>query len=237
MNLGENIYAHRTRLNMSQGDLADALDVSRQSVSKWENNNATPDLDKLIKMSALFGVTLDQLANPQSPNAIPIPPEISPQAPCFPTRKIVGILLLICGMLTFLVPTLLGGFLVGYFFGLPMTIIGCVLAFSEQEWCFRICWLLLAALYPLLSIFGINFVNFRILSRASLPLLALVLGLLVWTAVKFKRKQLSAASKKIIAASLALMILIIAFFAAFLLPQQAANPLISQEAEVEMILE
>ena len=35
MNLGENIYRFRTEKNMSQGDLADALEVSRQSVSKW----------------------------------------------------------------------------------------------------------------------------------------------------------------------------------------------------------
>ena len=237
MNLGENIYALRTKLNMSQGDLADALDVSRQSVSKWENNNATPDLDKLIKMSALFGVTLDQLVNPQSPNAIPIAPEISPTAPSFPTRKIVGILLLVCGILAFLILSLLGGFLVGYFIGLPMTIIGCVLAFSEREWDFRICWLLFAVLYPLLSIFGINFVNFRILSRASLPLLLLVVGLIIWTAVKFTRKQLSSASKKIIAASLALMILVTASFAAIMISYREESPLESQAAEVEMILE
>ena len=61
MNLGENIYRLRTARNLSQGALADALDVSRQSVSKWENNSATPELDKLIKMSDLFGVTVDEL--------------------------------------------------------------------------------------------------------------------------------------------------------------------------------
>ena len=237
MNLGENIYALRTKQNMSQGDLADALNVSRQSVSKWENNNATPDLDKLIKMSQLFGVTLDQLVNPQNQAAFPAAPEIPTQASSFPTRKLTGILLLVCGILAFLVLTLLVGFLVGYFFGLPMIIIGCVLAFSEREWCFRICWLLFAVLYPLLSIFGINFINFRILSRASLPLLALVPGLIIWTAVKFKRKQLSSASRKIIAASLALMILVTACFAAFFISYHEDNPLESQAAEVEMVIE
>lgn len=65
MNLGENIYRLRTQHNMSQGDLADALDVSRQSVSKWENNSATPELEKLLKMSELFGVTLDELVSGQ----------------------------------------------------------------------------------------------------------------------------------------------------------------------------
>ena len=61
MNLGENIYMFRTAANMSQTDLANALEVSRQSVSKWENNSAVPDLERLINMSKLFGVTLDEL--------------------------------------------------------------------------------------------------------------------------------------------------------------------------------
>ena len=51
----------RTAANMSQTDLANALEVSRQSVSKWENNSAVPDLERLINMSKLFGVTLDEL--------------------------------------------------------------------------------------------------------------------------------------------------------------------------------
>ena len=61
MNLGENIYKVRSEANMSQTDLANALEVSRQSVSKWENNSAVPDLERLINMSKLFGVTLDEL--------------------------------------------------------------------------------------------------------------------------------------------------------------------------------
>lgn len=61
MNLGENIYRLRTQRNMSQGDFADAMEVSRQSVSKWENNSAVPELDKLVKMAEVFGITLDEL--------------------------------------------------------------------------------------------------------------------------------------------------------------------------------
>ena len=56
MNLGEKIYQLRTEKNLSQGDLADRLDVSRQSVSKWENNTAVPDLDKLIKICDIFTI-------------------------------------------------------------------------------------------------------------------------------------------------------------------------------------
>ena len=61
MTLGTNIQRLRKEQNMSQGDLADALDISRQSVSKWETDAATPDLDKLLKLSEIFAISLDEL--------------------------------------------------------------------------------------------------------------------------------------------------------------------------------
>lgn len=67
MNLGEKIYQLRTEKNLSQGDLADRLDVSRQSVSKWENNTAVPDLDKLIKLCDIFEISLDELTGREKP--------------------------------------------------------------------------------------------------------------------------------------------------------------------------
>ena len=59
--LGERIFALRTAKNMSQGDLAAALDVSRQAVSKWENGMGTPTPENIVAMSALFGVTTDYI--------------------------------------------------------------------------------------------------------------------------------------------------------------------------------
>jgi len=44
MDLGEKIYTLRIEKRLSQGDLADALDVSRQSISKWETNASVPEL-------------------------------------------------------------------------------------------------------------------------------------------------------------------------------------------------
>ena len=63
MTLGENIARLRTQKDWSQGDLADALGISRQSISKWETDTSIPELEKLIKLSELFGVTLDQLVH------------------------------------------------------------------------------------------------------------------------------------------------------------------------------
>ena len=72
MNLGEKIYELRTKKNLSQGDLADRLDVSRQSVSKWENNTAVPDLDKLIKICDIFEISLDELTGREKHKSKPI---------------------------------------------------------------------------------------------------------------------------------------------------------------------
>ena len=61
MILAEKIAMLRKQNMWSQEELAEKLGISRQSVSKWESGLSMPDLDKVIKMSALFGVTTDYL--------------------------------------------------------------------------------------------------------------------------------------------------------------------------------
>lgn len=61
MILAEKIVLLRKRKGWSQEELADKLDISRQSVSKWELGASIPDLDKIIKLSELFNVTTDYL--------------------------------------------------------------------------------------------------------------------------------------------------------------------------------
>ena len=81
MNLGETILRLRTGRGMSQEDLASALEVSRQSVSKWETGASVPELDKLMKLSALFGVTLDELVTGEKQAAPPLEPPVPEPAP------------------------------------------------------------------------------------------------------------------------------------------------------------
>ncbi len=103
MNLGENIYRLRTEKNMSQGDFADALEVSRQSVSKWENNSAVPELDKLVKMAELFGITIDELvkgADTEQPTPPPqAAPAVSASTQQWHGRYSAGMLLIAFGVL------------------------------------------------------------------------------------------------------------------------------------------
>ena len=106
MNLGENIYKFRTQRNMSQGDLADALEVSRQSVSKWENNFAVPELEKLMKMAGVFGISLDELVSGEAAGETDSPqpePKViyieKPARPSVTPLQILGVLLLFCSAL------------------------------------------------------------------------------------------------------------------------------------------
>lgn len=61
MTLGEKIYQLRRKQGYSQEELADKLNISRQSVSLWENNQTVPQIDYLIELSRLFNITLDEL--------------------------------------------------------------------------------------------------------------------------------------------------------------------------------
>lgn len=140
MTLGERIRQFRTASGLSQGDFAEQMDVSRQSVSKWENDLAVPELDKLIRMSTIFGVTLDTLARGEedhskanadpsemhtSANAVSDPPA-SPSQPYIlsGTRKIVGTILLCTAVLLFGILSFLGGIGAGLVMGLPVAVIG-----------------------------------------------------------------------------------------------------------------
>lgn len=98
MDLGERLYQLRKARNLSQGEVADALGVSRQSVSKWENNTSVPELDKLVKLGELFGLTLDELVKGEAAPAPAGRPE-RPRPASGPAggRRIAAIVLLVCG--------------------------------------------------------------------------------------------------------------------------------------------
>ena len=69
MTLGERLIQLRAKAGLSQDTLAEQLGVSRQSVSKWENDASVPDLEKLVKLSGVFGVSLDELVKGEVPDS------------------------------------------------------------------------------------------------------------------------------------------------------------------------
>ena len=75
MSIGERITELRKMQNLSQGQLAQAMDVSRQAVSKWENDLSCPDITLLPQLARLFGVTTDELLGNQSQPETALLPE------------------------------------------------------------------------------------------------------------------------------------------------------------------
>lgn len=61
MSLGQNLQFLRKRDNITQEQLAETLEVSRQSVSKWESDTTYPEMDKLLQLANLFHCSLDDL--------------------------------------------------------------------------------------------------------------------------------------------------------------------------------
>ncbi len=110
MTLGERIAAQRSAHRLSQSDLAEQLEVSRQSVSKWETDASVPELDKLTKMCEIFGLTMDQLVRGIEPEQASDPPETANETSAKPgvtIRQIVGVTLLGFSALVFLLVALL----------------------------------------------------------------------------------------------------------------------------------
>lgn len=202
MNLGENIYRLRTERNMSQGALADTLDVSRQSVSKWENNSAIPELDKLLRMSEIFGITLDELVGKDAPT----PPSGADAEPVIvqhstPPHRTIGIILTCFGLSVTLLLSILGGFALGVLAGLPFTIVGCVLISSSEGYLFKSGWVLFAVYGPLVFYFMLNFIGYGFKIRWAV--LGIWFAVLIIAALCLHRKgKLSDDSRKLMIGSI-----------------------------------
>ena len=154
MTLGENIARLRAEKGWSQGDLADALDVSRQSISKWETDGSVPELDKLLRLSDLFGVTLDELVRGEGSEPENTAPKDSrtvgsgsagqadgtkcPPSAEMRTHKVIGVILLCFGALAFLAFLLLGGGLFSLVYAAPFLLCALVCFTARRHtglWC------------------------------------------------------------------------------------------------------
>lgn len=71
MTLGQRIQEMRKTMGLSQEGLGEKLGVSRQAISKWESDGAVPEVDKLIALGRLFGVSLNELLQVDCPTETP----------------------------------------------------------------------------------------------------------------------------------------------------------------------
>ena len=160
MTLGQNICRLRTERGLSQGDLADALDVSRQSISKWETDASIPELEKLLRLSELFHITLDELVkgpdgSVETPPPAPEPPTAEapaqdPEAEFLRAldrgvNRTVGWVLLGFGALLTLLLAMLGDGLAGLLLASPLFLCGVICLTAKRRaglWCAWACGLL-----------------------------------------------------------------------------------------------
>lgn len=63
MTLGQKLKEIRKKFGLSQEQLAEIMNVSRQAITKWENDGGTPDVSNLQELSKIFGITVDYLLN------------------------------------------------------------------------------------------------------------------------------------------------------------------------------
>lgn len=97
MAFSEELYALRKQKGLSQEQLAEALDVSRQAISKWENGTAMPETETLIALSRYFGVSIDTLVgNTPKENESTAPLASTPR-----TTRLAGLVLLVVGVICF----------------------------------------------------------------------------------------------------------------------------------------
>lgn len=198
MNLGETIYRLRTERNLSQGNLADALEVSRQSVSKWENNSAVPELEKLIKMAQIFDITIDELvtgeAKPTPTAPPPQPASPAPAAKGLTTQQILGIVLLSLGGLALIIFTVVGIFTGAWALGLiitaPFLLCGTICLLCKRNaalWCG---WAIYLPLWLICSMIASRSFSFTIAGLLSCVVLLLGIVLAVFTLRKlYKSRQ------------------------------------------------
>ncbi len=67
MDIGEKLFELRKGKNLSQEEVAEKLNVTRQTVSKWETNQSTPDFDKIMPICELFEITTEELLTGKKP--------------------------------------------------------------------------------------------------------------------------------------------------------------------------
>ena len=94
MNFSEKLYELRKKEGLSQEELAEKVNVSRQTVSKWEMNQSSPEMEKLVNLSKIFDISLDELVGNDGINE----KENKPQEDVKPKKRhiFLKILMVIC---------------------------------------------------------------------------------------------------------------------------------------------
>lgn len=145
MTLSEKLYALRKKRGLSQEQLAEQLNVSRQAISKWESGLSTPESEKLLLISNYFQVSLDYLLKEEVLDALPTTQNVKNDDETKREFNLAGLiicvggvlLLILWGLLSILNPSAsnqIGGSSVIQIDGNGMVLILCVVAVIVGAW-------------------------------------------------------------------------------------------------------
>lgn len=104
--LSEKLYKLRKNSGLSQEQLAEQLNVSRQAISKWEQGTAVPESEKLITISNYFGVTVDYLLKEDTADTTNTTAEVMEEK----NKMMAGIVICIAGIVSMVIWGLLSIF-------------------------------------------------------------------------------------------------------------------------------
>ena len=100
INIPTRLKELRTKNNYSQTYVAEQLNISRQAISRWENGNATPDLDNLILLAKLYNTSVDDILGVQNENSHLKETDTSNQNPLTSSFEMLGLsIILVLSML------------------------------------------------------------------------------------------------------------------------------------------
>ena len=214
MKLCEQIYKFRCEKKLSQSELAEALDVSRQSVSKWETGAAVPELSKLMLMSELFGVSLDELVkgseseyrDAEECKVMPKTTQIIYQRR--EGRITAGYFLVFFGGFALLLLTVLGGFLAGLVFSVPLFLCALICFTCRRRaglWCaWLIYWcvnIYLRIATGISSSAWVRYIEFNadmtVQTIVSLIMFAVEIGMVASTVISFRNVRFDLSRKSV----------------------------------------
>lgn len=235
MSIGNNIYKLRTAKILSQGELADQLDVSRQSVSKWETDAAVPDLDKLMKLCDLFNVSLDEITgretHEQEHDEVSKSKDKSSSA-----QKIIGYILfgfsLLLGLFVILFGHNEGDYIVLLPLSLAIMVCGLLCLFAGRKafyWCI---WTIFAPITVLTP----QLIGFPILSTLTTILFVVFVIMLFIANIIYKDTTIKVTRTKTIILTLAWIIPIGVYGLQFLIHTRPMPPYIAYNALFSMML-
>jgi transcriptional regulator with XRE-family HTH domain len=147
--IGQRISELRKNSSFSQEYVAEKLNVSRQAVSKWEQDLSAPDTYNLIALAELFDVSVEYLATGKLREATP-PPSPPPSAPPksgITARQVLGLILVAAGLLGGILGILLEEILI--IISIFITVIGVLCIAVKKHFGIFLAWTLLALLFPI----------------------------------------------------------------------------------------